>query len=253
MRCPSTPADPWLRATFRHAASRVAGPVSLSTRLNHLNPFDAILQRRHHALRPDRSFRPPPFAVTGFCPLCSPLRHCRDYPLLHPGPRTSDFLPPFPRSGFASRSSAAVRSFSTTKALTPAGLTQTARSLRLQRIAVPTFPPQPRELPAGRFVSRRSAYGCFQASPFMSRLATVSRRNRLVIPRPSPGQALRTAGSPPVALHPASQRRSYLRLLGCDHPTHRLSPCRQRALADALMPGAGPAIHASHRRIQSMS
>src|ERR1700704_6692646 len=68
----------------------------------------------------------------------------------------------------------------------------------------------------------------------MSRLATRSRRNRFVI--------LRTAGSPPVALHPASLRRSYLRFLGCDQPRHGLAPCRQSVLADALMAGLVPAI-----------
>src|ERR1700704_2440547 len=65
----------------------------------------------------------------------------------------------------------------------------------------------------------------------MSRLATRSRRNRFVI--------LRTAGSPPVALHPASLRRSYLRFLGCDQPRHGLAPCRQSVIADALMAGGG--------------
>src|ERR1700704_3799762 len=68
----------------------------------------------------------------------------------------------------------------------------------------------------------------------MSRLATRSRRNRFVI--------LRTAGSPPVALHPASLRRSYLRFLGCDQPRHGLAPCRQSVLADALRAGPVPAI-----------
>src|SRR3979490_1500395 len=68
----------------------------------------------------------------------------------------------------------------------------------------------------------------------MRRLATRSRRNRFVI--------LRTAGSPPVALHPASLRRSYLRFLGCDQPRHGLAPCRQSVLADALMAGLVPAI-----------
>src|SRR3977135_3403029 len=68
----------------------------------------------------------------------------------------------------------------------------------------------------------------------MSRLATRSRRNRFVI--------LRTAGSPPVALHPASLRRSYLRFLGCDQPRHGLAPCRQSVLADALMAGLVPAL-----------
>ncbi len=46
------------------------------------------------------------------------------------------------------------------KALTPDGLTQTVRSLRLLRLAVPTFRPQPRDPPDGRFVSRLSADGC---------------------------------------------------------------------------------------------
>src|SRR6202047_1657934 len=68
----------------------------------------------------------------------------------------------------------------------------------------------------------------------MSRLATRSRRSRFVI--------LRTAGSPPVALHPASLRRSYLRFLGCDQPRHGLAPCRQSVLADALVAGRVPGI-----------
>jgi len=45
-----------------------------------------------------------------------------------------------------------------------------------------------------------------QASPWMRRLAAPQGRIVFVI--------LRTACSPPVALHPASQRRSYLRLPG---------------------------------------
>src|SRR5712671_708233 len=65
--------------------------------------YDAVNQRRHHALGPDRSFHPPPLSFVGLCPLLSPLRHCRDGSLLHSSPRTSSFLPPFPRSGFASR------------------------------------------------------------------------------------------------------------------------------------------------------
>ena len=93
------------------------------------------------------------------------------------------------------------------KALTPDSLTQTVRSLRLRRSAVPTFRPQPRDPPDGRFEYQSpQRHQLFQASPLMSRLATRSRRNRFVI--------LRTAGSPPVALHPASRRRSYLQFLG---------------------------------------
>ena len=93
------------------------------------------------------------------------------------------------------------------KALTPDSLTQIARSLRLRRFAVPTFRPQPRDPPDGRFKGQSlQRHQLFQASPHMSRLATRSRRNRFVI--------LRTAGSPPVALHPALRRRSYLQFLG---------------------------------------
>jgi len=66
----------------------------------------------------------------------------------------------------------------------------------------------------------------------MSRLATASRRNRFVI--------LRTAGSPPVAPHPASQRRSYLRLWSCDQPQNGLAPFRQNVLEDALIRGLDP-------------
>jgi hypothetical protein len=157
-----------------------------------------------------------------------PCGHSRDGFLLHSRPRASTFLPPFPRGGFASRPSAAGGGIGTMRALTPAALTQTDRSLRLPRLAFPTFRPQPPDLPAGRFVSRLSARGCFQASPRVSKLATASRRIRFVL--------LRTAGSPPVALHPASRRRSYLRLRSCDRLRHGLPPCQQGVLADALTP-----------------
>ena len=144
--------------------------------------------------------------------------------------RASSFLPPFPRSGFAARPSPPPGSgLGTMKALTPDGLTRTVRSLRLLRLAVPTFRPQPRDPPDGRFEYQSpQRHPLFQASPHMSRLATRSRRNRFVI--------LRTAGSPPVALHPALRRRSYLRFPGCDQPGHGLAPCRQSVLTDALMP-----------------
>src|SRR5437870_3863506 len=36
MLWPSTPAAPWLRATFRHAAARVVGRTTLSIRRDHL-------------------------------------------------------------------------------------------------------------------------------------------------------------------------------------------------------------------------
>src|SRR5688572_3406190 len=42
MLWPSTPAAPRLRATFRHAASRLAGRLALSTKLNHLPPWTPL-------------------------------------------------------------------------------------------------------------------------------------------------------------------------------------------------------------------
>ena len=82
--------------------------------------FDAVLQRRHHALRPHRGFHPRP--VAGFCTLFSRRRHCRC--CLLPGSvlHASTFLPPFPRDGFASRPSRGSRRCSTMRALTPASL-----------------------------------------------------------------------------------------------------------------------------------
>ena len=51
------------------------------------------------------------------------------------------------------------------------------------------------------------------ASPLASRLATTRSRIRFVL--------LRTSRSPPVALHPASRRRSYFRLRGSDPTSAR--------------------------------
>ena len=113
-----------------------------------------------------------------------------------------------PLSGAGDRPQAVPRHRGTMKALTPAAVTRAGRSLRLLRLAVPTFRPRPRDGPAGRFHSHLSADGRFQASPHMSRLAEPPRRNGFVI--------LRTAGSPRVAPHPASRRRSYLRLRSRD-------------------------------------
>ena len=74
----------------------------------------------------------------------------------------------------------AVAGFGTMKALTPAALTRDSRSLRLPRLAFPAFRPQPRDPSPGRFRSRLSAKGFFRTSPWDSRLATDSRRNRFV-------------------------------------------------------------------------
>ena len=56
-----------------------------------LASFDAVAQRRHHALRPDRGFRPSPLRVESVCPLLSRSRHCRNSLCHHP-----DLAPPTP-------------------------------------------------------------------------------------------------------------------------------------------------------------
>src|SRR5260221_390243 len=201
--------------------------------IHHAKPlasFDAVTQRRHHAIRPDRSFRPPPsprLSAAGASPFLS-LASTTGVVLLHAKPRASSFLPPFPQGGFASRPSRRQNGCGIMKALTPDALTPNVRSLRLLRLAFPTFRPHPRWLSRGRFVRRLSAEGLFQASPRTSRLATALRRIRFVI--------LRTASSPPDALHPASQRRSLLRLRSCDQLRNGLTPFCQNVLTDVLVP-----------------
>src|SRR6266478_3891031 len=207
--------------------------------IHHAEPlasFDAVTQRRHHAIRPDRSFRPPPsprLSAGGVSHLLS-LRGTIGVVLLHAEPLASSFLPPFPQDGFASRPSHRQNGCGIMKALTPNALTPNVRSLRLLRLAFPTFRPQPRWLSHGRFVCRLSAEGLFQASPRTSRLATALRRIRFVI--------LRTASSPPDALHPASRRRSHLRLRSCDQLRNGLTPFSQGVLTDALVRGPVAAV-----------
>jgi len=196
-----------------------------------LSSLDAVDQRRHHALRPDRAFRPPPLPAPGVCPRSSLLRHFQDDVLTHSRPRSSSFLPPFPRPGFTSRASRRRTGSGTMKALTPAALTPTGRSLRLLRLAVPTFRPQPRGLPAGRLIRCPQRRRFLQASPRMSRLATASRRIRFVI--------LRTASSPTVASHPASRRRSYLQLRSLQQAPARTHTALSRRPHGRTHPGEG--------------
>jgi len=74
-------------------------------------------------------------------------------------------------------------------------------SPHLLRLAFPSFRLQPRDAPDHRFSRHGSVTDGSQASPFSRRLAATSRRIEFVL--------LRTDVPPPVALHPASRRRSY--------------------------------------------
>ena len=55
---------------------------------------------------------------------------------------------------------------------------------------------------------------------------------------PNRVRTLRTDRSPPVALHPASRRRSYLRLPSFGILGHGLSPCRLSAITGARVPAS---------------
>ena len=83
---------------------------------------------------------------------------------------------------------------------------QRQRSPWFSRLTFLMFRPQPRYAPDPRFIHHRNGISEFQTSPRMSKLVADMPRIGFVI--------LRTTISPPVAPHPASWRRSYLRLHG---------------------------------------
>ena len=116
-------------------------------------------------------------------------------------------------------------------------LTPAARHLGLQVSPLisphlPSIPP-PATLraPVSLYTPQTSVPDVFRTSPWKSRLVATHRRIEFVI--------LWTASSPPVALHPASQRRSYLQLQGLGLPWHGLSLCWCRAFTGALPRPAG--------------
>ena len=122
----------------------------------------------------------------------------------------STFLAPFPRHGFAFRAFRNLHCFGTMEPLTPVAVAP-ASGLPVY-LAIPSRRSAPNHTMQScrRFCRHFSASGLFRASPSPSRLAATPRRNRFVI--------LRTNSSLPVALHPASRRRSYLRLHGYGSP-----------------------------------
>jgi hypothetical protein len=106
--------------------------------------FDAVVQRRHHALRPHRRFNPRP--VAGFCTPSSPKGHCRCCRLRPPSLHASTFLPAFPRPGFALRASRGPRHpcagrCGTMRALTPAALARARQVSPLAPLCLPDIPP----------------------------------------------------------------------------------------------------------------
>ena len=90
--------------------------------------FDAVVQRRQHAIRPNGAVDPVPVSSLDKQGLLSRFRHCRSFAhaLAPLGFHASTFLPAFPQHGFAFRASRGLRRFGTTQALTPALVTSTA-------------------------------------------------------------------------------------------------------------------------------
>ena len=162
--------------------------------------------------------------------MCSPRGHCRRFAHALPlsSLRASTFLPSFPRRGFASRAS---RGFSPRRYYEGSDSCprhRARRSPRLSRHTFPTFRLQPRGAPRHRFTRP------FQRAGRVSDFAMNEQARRHT--PPNRVRLLRTASSLPVALHPASRRRGYLRLRGLGLPRHGLPPCRCGAFTGALIP-----------------
>ena len=129
---------------------------------------------------------------------------------LHPSfVHASTFLPCLPSARASySRASRGLRRSGTMQALTPAAFTPDDRSLRLLRFAFGASNPQPRDAPERRFCSHLIAPGRTSLRDPGFALTPRARRNT----PPNRYVILQAAPSPPVALHPASRRRSYHRL-----------------------------------------
>ena len=128
MLCPSTPAAPQLAFTFFQAASRVLGAYTLSIKLNQTPPLTPVTSADTMRSVQIDGFHPAQIRHVmplGFCALFSRLRHFRHCCLPVSVHRASTFLPPFPRTGFATRPSHGLRRSGTMKALTPVPLAQT--------------------------------------------------------------------------------------------------------------------------------
>jgi hypothetical protein len=144
----------------------------------------------------------------------------------------SSFLPPFARRGFAFRGSRRQNGLRYYEGSDSCRSHPDRQVSPLTSPCLPDIPTSTTQAVPRPLCLSPQRRGLFQASPNARRLATASRRIRFVL--------LRTAGSPPVALHPASRRRSYLRLRGCDQPRNGLPPFQQSALTDARASASTP-------------
>ena len=178
-------------------------------------PFHPSFEDRQHTFCPDTGFDPILLDLSG---LLSPFGHCRRLFVPIPEHRASTFLRPLAPQTLP-------RFVATMDALTPAG-----PALRLSdtehehRPCYPTglpasrarplrpFRPQPPDRPRRRFLTLPLSATGFRYHPYRSGLRH-SLAGSPVGPAVSGSLWLRTSRSPPVALHPASRRRSYSQLL----------------------------------------
>jgi hypothetical protein len=173
------------------------GSVHFVDQAEPFTSFDAVSQRRQHALVPHRSFHPRPISALSLCVLCSPCGHCRRFAfaLLRCATHVSTFLSPFPRHGFAFRTWRGFHRFGTMETLTPAPLTIHSAGLPAY-YATPSCPSISNHV--GCLViayHHASVTSVFRTSPWNRRLVAAPRRIEFV--------CLPTDSSPPVALHVA--------------------------------------------------
>ena len=106
----------------------------------------------------------------------------------------------------------------TTMALTPASRHLGLQVSPLISLRIPNVPPPTTRVARMSFSNHHSTHTmCFRLRLLQASSPPTPRRIEFAI--------LRTASSSPVALHPASQRRSYFRLQGLGLPWHGLPPC----------------------------
>ena len=250
--CPSPPFEPYVRfARIRlssrwfphrdclaksHAVCMANSPASAKKaaygfvhQTEPLASFDAVAQRQQQALRPDRRFHPRPIAIVRCCALPSPRGHSRHW-------------------SFASLCLSRIH--------LPASLPSAwLCSPRLSRLAPHRYYEGSDScLPSPRLAGL-SAYSALPSEhpapnhvmcPTVALSVTSSAIGYSGLHRGTAGSPqhirrigfvnLRAARSPPVALHPASQRRSYLQLQSCDKLWRGLPPRQQSVLADARSP-----------------
>ncbi len=213
----------------RKSALKVCRRVDLIPQAMPLASSHPVFQGRQHTFSPNSRFNPGP-AVSDLSGRFSLGRHSSRLFILLSGTHVSTFLPPFAPHP--------LRRFNATmEALTPVCLFPAYRSPCFTHSSVQTIP-SPNTvcspvvalypLPCSQ-LDRSPISRPFAFSSSSGQRQNGSRlRHRMAGSPETPGRngfvILRTGRSPPVALHPASQRRSYSRLQAVAQTWRGLSP-----------------------------